>query len=403
MDVFLARQPIFDEDENVYAYEVLYRSGVTNEFDGTQGDKASSAVILNTFQTVGIENLANKKPVFINFTETLICDEVATLIPSHLLVVEILEDVKPRKEIVEKCRILKKLGYRIALDDFLDLPGYDVLVELADIIKIDFLATSPEKIEGIMSHFKRPGLEYLAEKVESRKEFEYARGLGFKYFQGYFFSKPEIVSSKKITPVRANCMRLVNLISGREDLDFEKINQVIAQDVSLTYNLLKLVNSAAFGFRHRIEKTKQALVLLGTKEIKKWIYLMILHELGMGKPDELTRLSLIRARFLELISQDSSFKDKSEDLFLLGLFSLLDVMLERPLGEILLEIRASELITAALLEKGGELDSVYQMALHYEKGEWEEVLNNAQKLDMDCRLLARAYTGALRWYQALAG
>lgn len=401
MNIYLARQPIFDKEENVLAYEVLYRSSFANAFDGSDGDRATSEVILNTFQVIGIENLSNRKPVFVNFTETLLFEEIATLIPNRYLVVEILEEVPPREGILEKCRELKKRGYRIALDDFKNLPDYKPLLDLADIVKIDFLGAERCTIEDILHRLAGSRVEWLAEKVETREEFEYAKGLGFKYFQGYFFSKPEVVSSKKVVPLKTNYLRLINLISGRGELDFERIDEIISGDLSLTYNLLKLVNSVVFGARFRIERTKQALVFLGEREIKKWIWLMILTEIGQDKPDELTRLSLIRARFLELMSLGSNYQEQSEELFLIGLFSLLDALLSRPLQDILAEIKASDLITGALLNRGGELDQFFRMALFYEKGEWERAFSLARSLSLGSRLMATSYSGALEWYNML--
>ncbi|NLA25884.1 MAG: HDOD domain-containing protein [Firmicutes bacterium] len=401
MNVFLARQPIFDKNENVLGYEVLYRSGYANVYDGEDGDQATSEVIINTFQTIGIENLSNRKPVFVNFTEKLIRDEVATLIPNDLLVVEILEDVKANKEVLDKCAELKKRGYRIALDDYRGAPGYAPLIELADIVKVSFLGSSHEEIEDILDGLEGAHVKYLAEKVETREEFEYAKEQGFEYFQGYFFSKPEVLRSKKVRPIQSNYLRLIALVSDVEEMDFDKINEIISRDLALTYNLLKLVNSLVFGFRFRIKRTKQALVALGEKEIKKWIYLMILTELGQGKPDELTRLSLIRARFLELISMGTKFKNKSEDLFLTGLFSLLDVILERPLQDILEEIRAPEEIRETLLDEAGEFDEIYKMALYYEKGEWEKAFEFANNLNIEGALIAASYSGALKWYRVL--
>ncbi len=401
MNIFLARQPIFDKKENVHGYEVLYRSSLVNVFDGREADRATSEVIINTFQVIGIDNLSNGKPVFINFTETLIKEEVATLIPHDLLVVELLEDVTPCKKVLEKCKVLKERGYRIALDDFRYLPGYGPLLELADIVKIDFFRSDRDEIEEILGRMKGSPVECLAEKVETRDDFEYAKGLGFKYFQGYFFSKPEVLSSRRVEPIKANHIQLIDLVSGKEELDFEKIDQVITQDLSLTYNLLKLVNSVAFGPRYRIEKTKRALVFLGEKGIKKWIYLMVLTELGQDRPDELTRLSLIRARFLELLAAGTALAGQSEDLFLIGLFSLLDVILNRDLGSILSEIKASEIVTEALVNGGGEPGQFYQMALAYEKGEWERSLSLARNLGVANQLLVSSHASALRWYTML--
>lgn len=402
MDVFLARQPIFDSEQRVSAYEILYRSGLVNNFDGIDGDEASREVIFNTFQTFGIENLTNAKPVFINFTESLINDETATLFSKDLLVVEILENVLPSEQVIENSRSLKEMGYKIALDDFIYKPEYEELIELADIIKIDFLLSDKEEIKRLSRDLKNRNIELLAEKVETREDFEYAKKLGFSLFQGFFFSKPEIVISKKIQPIKATCLQLVSKVNEKE-IDFGKIANIVSMDLSLTYNLLKLVNSAAFGFRYRIKSVKHAVVALGEREIKKWIYLVVVNTIGEDEPDELTRLSLIRARFAELIAINTRYKKQSEEMFLLGLFSLLDVILRRPIREVLDEVKASNVIKDALIDGNGEIGIIYKMIIAYEKAEWDEVLLYAESLDIDCYLIVKAYMDALLWYNKLVG
>lgn len=402
MDVFLARQPIFDSEQRVSAYEILYRSGLVNNFDGIDGDEASREVIFNTFQTFGIENLTNAKPVFINFTESLINDETATLFSKDLLVVEILEDVLPSEQVIENSRSLKEMGYKIALDDFIYKPEYEELIELADIVKIDFLLSDKEEIKRLSRDLKNRNIELLAEKVETREDFEYAKKLGFSLFQGFFFSKPEIVISKKIQPIKATCLQLVSKVNEKE-IDFGKIANIVSMDLSLTYNLLKLVNSAAFGFRYRIKSVKHAVVALGEREIKKWIYLVVVNTIGEDEPDELTRLSLIRARFAELIAINTRYKKQSEEMFLLGLFSLLDVILRRPIREVLDGVKASNVIKDALIDGNGEIGIIYKMIIAYEKAEWDEVLLYAESLDIDCYLIVKAYMDALLWYNKLVG
>lgn len=402
MDVFLARQPIFDSEQSVQSYEILYRSGLVNKFDGIDGDKASREVIFNTFQTFGIENLTNGKPVFINFTESLINEEIATLFSRDLLVVEILETVLPSQKVIENSKLLKEMGYRIALDDFVYSTEYEGLIELADIVKIDFLESDRKEIERISKDLKRRDIELLAEKVETREEFEFAKNLGFSLFQGYFFSKPEVVISKKLHPIKATSLQLVDEVN-KDEIDFGKISNIISRDLSLTYNLLKLVNSAAFGFRHRIKSVKHAVVALGEREIKKWIYLVVLNDMGDKNPDELTRLSLIRARFAELLGINTRFKKQSEDMFLLGLFSLLNVILNKSIKEVLDEIQASDTIKNALIDGSGEMGSIYKMIIAYEKGEWDEVLVYSDKLGINCNLIGESYMDALLWYNKLVG
>lgn len=400
MDVFLARQPIFDRRQNVNAYEILYRSGIENSYSAIDGDKASKEVIYNTFQIFGIENLTNGKPVFINFTENLINEETATLFSKNHLVVEILETVTPSKKVIENSRALKKRGYRLALDDFIYKPEYEELIELADIIKVDFMLTDKEELNRLSQDIKSRNKTLLAEKVETREEFEYAKELGFTLFQGYFFSKPEIVISKKIHPIKTTCLQLVSE-ANKAEINFKKVSEIISMDLSMTYNLLKMVNSAAFGFKYEIKSVRQGVVALGEREIKKWIYLVIINTIGSDEPEELTRLSLIRARFIELIAKNTRYHVQSEELFLLGLLSLLDVILKRPMNEVLVELNAAYSTKNALIHRSGEYGTIYEMILCYERGEWDKVVEYSNTLRIDFNMVSKAYMDSLVWYNQL--
>lgn len=400
MDVFLARQPIFDRRQNVNAYEILYRSGIENSYSAIDGDKASKEVIYNTFQIFGIENLTNGKPVFINFTENLINEETATLFSKNHLVVEILETVTPSKKVIENSRALKKRGYRLALDDFIYKPEYEELIELADIIKVDFMLTDKEELNRLSQDIKSRNKTLLAEKVETREEFEYAKELGFTLFQGYFFSKPEIVISKKIHPIKTTCLQLVSE-ANKAEINFKKVSEIISMDLSMTYNLLKMVNSAAFGFKYEIKSVRQGVVALGEREIKKWIYLVIINTIGSDEPEELTRLSLIRARFIELIAKNTRYHIQSEELFLLGLLSLLDVILKRPMNEVLVELNAAYSTKNALIHRSGEYGTIYEMILCYERGEWDKVVEYSNTLRIDFNMVSKAYMDSLVWYNQL--
>ena len=400
MEVFLARQPIFDTERSVVAYEILYRSGFVNKFDEINGDEASREVIFNTFQTFGIDNLTTGKPVFINFTENLMDDETVTLFSNDYLVIEILEDILPSEKLLANSKYLKEVGYQIALDDFVYKPEYEELIEVADIIKIDFLLSSKKEIKKISRYLQNKDVVLLAEKVETRADFEYAKKLGFSLFQGYFFSKPEIVISQKLQPMNITCIQLANRINHK-DIDFNKIASIVSKDLALTYNLLKLVNSAAFGFRHRIKSVKHAVVALGENEIKKWIYMTIVNTVGQDAPDELTRLSLIRSRFLERIALNSRYQKQSERFFLMGLFSLLDVILKRPMENVLEELKVAKGIKAALVEGEGDLGDIYKMMIAYEKGQWDEFSTYANELGLDSNIVFNAYIDALLWYNDL--
>lgn len=393
---FIARQPIFDSKKNVYAYEMLYRSSYTNAFTHADADAATANVIINTFQTFGLDVLTNRKPVFINFTENLLNQEIATIIPKDLLVIEILETIEPNQNTIARCRRLKSMGYILALDDFVYKQEFEPLISLADIVKVDFIKSNKQEIETLINRLHNSQIILLAEKVETKEVFEYAKGLGFTLFQGFFFSKPEILTGKGISPLKATYLQLMRNLN-QEELNFEELARTISHDLSLTYNLLRLVNSAAFGFRKRIQSVKHALVLLGQKEINKWISLMLLHDLGKDKPEELVKLSLIRARFLESVSLKTRFRHQSERLFLAGLFSLLDAILGRPLAEVLQELQVTDIVNDCLLDKETDISNIYQVLVAYEQGQWEAVTQYADRLQLDHHDLPAAYLDALRW------
>lgn len=396
-DVFLARQPIFDTEQNVYAYEILFRDGNINYFKEIDGDSATSQVIINTFQTFGIQNLTNRKPAFVNFTDKLINEGIATLFPKELLVIEVLETVVPTEDVIANCKLLKEMGYIIALDDFICKESYEPLVNLADIIKIDFIETTREEMVHMINKLRNRDTIFLAEKVETREEFEMAKVLGFSLFQGYFFSKPETLTSSTLQPIKLNYLGLINKFNDKE-VDFEEIAEIVSRDVSMTYSILKLINSISFNLRRIIKSVREAVVILGEKEIRKWLILLALNGLGSDKPDEIVRLSLIRAKFGESIAHKTRYKDKAEDVFLVGLFSLLDVILDRPLEDILNEINLTKDIKDCLINKNGELEHICRIVFEYEKGNWEKVKIYSSLLKLEDDEITKSYIDTLMWY-----
>ena len=269
MDYYVARQPIFDLHQAVYAYELLYRSGEANNFyTGTDGDKASLQVITNSVLIIGLDTLTRGRKAFINFTKNLLEQEVATTLPKDFLVVEILENIEPDEKVLESCRKLKDLGYLLALDDFVYDPKYDPFLELADIVKVDFLVTQGDERRKIVERLGHRGIKFLAEKVETREDFAMAQKYGYIYFQGYFFEKPVIVSGKDIPALKHTYIQLLREVN-QPTLDIDKVENIIKEEVSLSYKLLRFMNSVAFGFRNEIRSIKQALVLLVPKRIKQ--------------------------------------------------------------------------------------------------------------------------------------
>lgn len=401
MEIFVARQPIFDRKEKVFAYELLFRQGMQNHYEGMDGDQATTDVIANSFLTIGMETLTRSKPAFINFTTNLIKGQTAYLLPSDLVVIEILENVEPDQAIILACKNLKEAGYLLALDDFVFEERFKPLIELADIIKIDFTITRGKERVDIVKHLSSHNIRFLAEKVETREEFDQALQAGYSLFQGYFFSKPIIVAGNSMPPFKLNCLRLLQEINNFGS-DFRKLEGIIKGDVSLSYNLLKFINSAAFGLKIKINSIRQALVLLGLSEVRKWASLVALQTLGQNKPSELIVNSLVRAAFGEALALKTKLKGEASNIFLMGLFSLMDAFLDRPLAEVLEELPLSQEIKLALLGEDNRFSSILNLVLAYEKGDWAILIECVQRLDVDESEISNLYVQSLTMANQLA-
>lgn len=376
VEVYVARQPIFDRNRNEIAYEILYRDGMSNRFPGINGDEATSHVIVNAYQNFGISTLTAQLPAFINFTEKLIYEEVGTLFSPELLVIEILETVRPTTELLARCRELKKRGYRIALDDFLFEEGYLGFLEVADIIKVDFLNSNQFVREEAIKKYHHYNVEFLAEKIETEEDFELAKQLGYKYFQGYFFSKPQMLITHSVQPLQMNYIRLIRECD-KADIDMTAITKIISEDLGLTYSILRLINSPFFGLNEEVQSVEQALSLMGESDIKKWITLLSLKGLVGAKQSELTRLSMQRAKCCELIAERNGFnKEVQSELFLMGLLSLIDVILGTTIQDVLQDISVSCNLRMSLLDGCGPYFDIYQQVLTYESTEWDNKQEN---------------------------
>ena len=398
MDVFVARQPIFNRNREVYGYELLYRLNTANYYNNPDGDgdRATSEVIANSFLLIGLDALTGGKRAFINFTQNLLKSEVPTILPKELIAVEILENIEVDQKLIDACRKLKQMGYTIVLDDFVLDDTFRPLIEMADIIKIDFL---DDKIKEKMSSIRKYGtnkVQLLAEKVETTEAFHQAFDLGYSYFQGYFFSKPIILAGQDIPGYKLNNLQMLHEVNMPE-LDFDKLESVIKRDVSLSYKLLKYINSAAFGFRSKIDSIKHALVILGTREIKKWVSLIIMRGLGEDKPDEIMTSSIVRAKFCELLAPVVGLKERSPDLFLMGLFSMIEAFINRPMADILQELPLAGDVKNALLGKECRYRDVYELVLAYEKGDWENFFICAAKFEMVGADVPKIYLESLMW------
>lgn len=393
---FIARQPIFDRHTHVFGYELLFREGFHNFYDTLDGDYASSQTILASFLLFGMDSMTGGKRGFINFTDALLTSEAATIFPKELLTIEILETVEPTDEIISKCKKLKKAGYMLVLDDFVFHEKYRPFLELADIVKIDFRRINPQSHGVILSLAEQYPVKLLAEKVETYKEYHQALSDGYAYFQGYFFSKPEIIEGRDIPGNKLNYLNILQEVHSR-DFEYSNIENIIKRDMSLSYKLLKFINSAAFGFTSKIHSIKQALTLLGIREFRKWISLMALSGMGDDKPEELVATSIIRARFAEELALKTGMKEISSDLFLMGMFSLIDAFVDKPINVILGELNLDDSIKDALIGQQGPLTDYYTLMLLHEKGNWESMESLANKLSLDEESISLSYLQAVEW------
>ncbi len=373
-DIFLARQPIFDRKGKIFAYELLYRSGLENFYTHSNGDQATSTVLAHSFLSIGLEEITYGKMAFINFTQNLLVNEVATIFPEGQMAVEILEDVEPEPEVLEQCRKLKDMGYWLVLDDFIYNPKLEPFIELANIIKIEVLGKSEKEVKDATTRFELKNVKLLAEKVETHEQHQNALELGYSYFQGYFFAKPDVIQGKELHAYKLNYLRVLQQVS-RPGIDFKELEEIFKQDVSLSYKLLKYINSPYFGIRKEIKSIKHALSMIGLKGAKQWLSLIALASIGKNKSEELVRISLVRANLCESIAPLFGFEEEAPELFIMGMFSLIDAFLNKPMADALAELPVSDKIKKPLLGEESPYKVIYNVMLAYEKGQWDRVFH----------------------------
>jgi EAL and modified HD-GYP domain-containing signal transduction protein len=396
MYVHIARQPVFDVHKKLFAYELLFRQTLGLSLGELSGDRATTSLLSTAFLTEGIEKIAGNKPCFINFTENLLLKEIAHSFPKNKIIVEILEDVTPTPEVIEACRHLSQMGYILALDDFVYAHELLPLVELTNIIKIDYRLSTPQEIERLQYRLSRFSIKYLAEKIESYEEFEHARKLGFHYFQGYFFAKPESLRITEIASNKTSLLRLLMEVNKRET-SVERLEEIIEADVAISYKLLRYINSAFFYLLKQVDSIRQAIVYLGEREIRRFVTLVIVSELAADKPTELVRLSVIRARWCELLAENSQRAQDVSEVFLLGLFSLIDAILDTPMEQMMEKLPLSDEVKDALTVRQGPLAPFLQAVMFYEQGDSKQCLQALRLIKVDPAKVYDLYLEAVKF------
>jgi EAL and modified HD-GYP domain-containing signal transduction protein len=388
MQRFIGRQPILDARSEVFGYELLFRDGVEPFFNCEDGDQASSNVMDRLL--FSIKTLTDGRRAFINFTKNRLLDQSARLLNREEIVIEVLENVEPTADVVEACKALKQQGYLIALDDFIFSEEINPLVDLADIIKVDFLATGSPERKALAQYTRPRGIKLLAEKVETHEEHREAMGLGYVYFQGYFFSKPEIIEGRDVPPYKQNYVLLMQAINRKEP-DFREIEEIIKRDPSISFRLLRYLNSAAFAFTCEVQSIKMALSLVGMDGLFRLFSVMALAGLAKGRPPVLVISSLVRAKLCEALASMTGFRGRVHDLFLIGLLSELDAILQCPMSEILEKLSIPIEVRSTLLGEATLLSIVLELVLVVEKGDWEKLSSISHTLCIDEGKVSDAY------------
>jgi c-di-GMP-related signal transduction protein len=389
---YVARQPIVDREEKVFGYELLFRDGLENAFNG-DCDEASRAT-LDRSLLMGLDVLCDGRRAFVNCTRDTLVKGLVMLLPSTITVVEVLETVPADREVMAACRSLKEAGYMIALDDYVADDPRVALAEMADIIKVEMQLTTEEQRLALIKQFGPWRCRLLAEKIETHAEFVRARDQGFVYFQGYFFRRPEMMNTHDMPANRMNYLRMLQEVS-RAELDVDALEKLIKAEASVCYRLLRYLNSAMFGFKSEIHSVRHALSMLGERDARRWVRLVAAVGAGQEKTSDLVLSALVRARFGELLGPQVAHGDS--DLFLLGLLSLIDAMLEMPMEEVLERIPLDHATKAVLLGQSSLLRPVYQLMLARESGEWAASAELSRSLHLEVDDVAGFYWQAQQW------
>ncbi|MCL2789482.1 MAG: HDOD domain-containing protein [Desulfobulbus sp.] len=404
MFVYIARQPIFDRQKRLFAYEVLFRSSMDNTFpERMDSDEATHGVLAHVLFNIGLDAITGPHRALINFTENHLLNKTPLQLPRQRCIVEILESILPSPQVFEACKELKAQGYTLALDDFDFNAQSEQLIPLMDIVKVDLRAIDLGRLADSMARMQRyPDVAWLAEKIENYQEFQLAQSLGFSYFQGYFLDKPEVLKNKTIDTVKVVLLNLLAEVC-QPAVDLRRIEGMVTPDVALSYKLFRYINSAYYALPRNVTSIRYALAYLGESGVRQFVSLAAISELSVGKSSELMRLSMVRARLCQLLAASSRSGQADESqLFLLGLFSLLDAMLDMPMAELTSTLPLTDDLKDALNQRSGPLAPYIQAVTAYEKGEFQECAAHLTQLGIVPGAMIDAYFTALTWADAFA-
>lgn len=375
--VFLGRQPILDRDQRIVAYELLFRTaGGGNAAVIEDHFTATAEVVVRTFVELGLASVLGDCPGFINVDEWFLSSELVELLPRDRVVLEILETVEFTPAVVARLRELREKGLRLALDDFSRIGSDQIpVLELVDVVKVDLLAPGADELPSMIQHLRRWPLKLLAEKIDDREQFQRCDRLGFDLFQGYYFAKPTILVGRRVDPARAGVLRLMNLVLG--DVEVNQLEQEFKRCPNLTYSLLRLVNSVAFGLPGKIDSLRHAIAILGRQQLRRWLQLLLFTQRAEGAPpgQPLLTLAATRGKLMEIMMSDIAPGDReqADQAFMVGVLSLLDALFGAPLPELLAELNLTDAVRAALLNDEGLLGRLLGIIRLFERNRFADM------------------------------
>ncbi|HWZ98909.1 MAG TPA: HDOD domain-containing protein [Candidatus Dormibacteraeota bacterium] len=390
-DKFIARQPIFDDGLKVFAYELLFRASAENRFE--PNPLASQSVIVDSTMVFDLERLLGPAKAFVNVDEKALLAEAPKLLDPKRVVLELLESVNPSSEVIEACRELRRQGYELALDDFVGGDKWLPLIPLVNFLKVDYRECGEATQREIAEQYRPRGISLLAEKVETEAEVERSKRLGYTYFQGFFFCRPTMMTDHDIPAEKTVCVRLLREVAAPE-MNVTTVEALLRQDPSLTYKLLRYLNSPLLGRSGEVRDIPRAVRLLGEKEFRRWVSLVAVVALATGKPIELARMAVLRGYFCEQLAEAGGRAAEGSELFLMGLLSVADALLDRPMERVLEDLPLSEKIAGALRGDESEFRGVYDLMIAYERGTWNAVSKSARRIGMEEAVLPECYLRA---------
>lgn len=401
-DIFLGRQPILDRNQRIVAYELLFRSsGQSTGANVTNDMLATAHVITRAFGELGIAGVLGDKKGFINISADLLLSDMIELLPQDKVVIELLETIQVDAQIISRCRELKAMGFSLALDDFSGDSQFGPLFDIVEVVKFDLPQMGHEALEKHVNHIKRWPVKLLAEKVEDIDQAIQCKGLGFDLFQGYYFARPVVLSGKHADSSKLMLLKLIGLVL--DDADAPVIEQVFKHDPSLSYNLLRLVNSVAMGMRSRISSLRQAIVVLGRQQLQRWLQLLLFVNPGGDLQNPLLELAATRGKLMELLAMAQSERDKDhhDRAFMTGIMSLLDTLLGMPMEEVVKQVSLASDVENALLNHEGELGNLLLLVEKMERNDFHAAEGLLADMQLNLGNLMQAQIEAMSWAHML--